>query len=99
MSIENKLLNDIKKIDRYLHGVDRGIEHASDFEFVINTKEKFEFIPNYHTSLDSLRPVIVKLWKEFYSSFEDAKSKEIFTKLDNLQNCYNDYISGRDLIS
>jgi len=41
------LLNDIKKIDFYLHGVDRDLW---DFE-----------IPNYDVSLDALRPVIVKL--------------------------------------
>ena len=62
------LLDQIKLIDFYLHGVDRGVKIDSRIKtgfikvvFVYPDKFGYWNELEYHTSLDALRPVIVKL--------------------------------------
>lgn len=65
-------LDKIKLIDLYLHGVDRDIrKDEGDFEKEAYYACKSEFGENvyYHTSLDALRPVIVKLYQGAYCKY------------------------------
>lgn len=61
-------LDKIKLIDFYLHGVDRDLW---DFE-----------IPSYDTSLDALRPVIVKLYQTEIPHHLLNKRHQIRTSVD-----------------
>lgn len=56
-------LDKIKLIDFYLHGVDRGVvlNEFEEYETSYNEDDVFFETLDYHTSLDALRPVIVKL--------------------------------------
>lgn len=69
-------LDKIKLIDFYLHGVDRGV-YGNDndafwiIEYTLHTRAYVEL--NYHTSLDALRPVIVKLNERFKSSYVEQE--------------------------
>lgn len=93
-------LDKIKLIDFYLHGVDRGVK----IHYSLDVNEKGEqdswYTDNkfndlhYHISLDALRPVIVKLLGELYSTHIAIEDAFCIDKFDNLQILISRYFRG-----
>ena len=84
-------LDKIKLIDRYLHGVDRDIrKDEGDFEkeAYYACKSKYGENVHYHTSLDALRPVIVKL------TSEKLTGKDFMMKIENIKLEFWHYLEG-----
>lgn len=87
-------LDKIKLIDFYLHGVDRKVSYQGDYglkSYKTDYKEGGTTVRHslyYHTSLDALRPVIVKL------NQSDLKTE--LSRLHLTMSIYNYIYEGKD---